>query len=99
MATLTAADLSHEDNEALAFADAEFEVLERLLVGGAEIEKLGIGGDVERHLPESVEALVHFGGEARTVAAGCAKRTNKDGGGGGQFSFTQTRRAWFKLGA
>jgi hypothetical protein len=32
-------------------------------------------------------------------AAGSAKRTNKDGGGGGQFSFTQTRRAWFKLGA
>ena len=94
--SLTAADLAHENDEALALSHAEFEVLERLLVGGAEIEKLGIGGDVERHLPESVEALVHFEGEAATVAAGSAKRTNKDGGGGGQFSFTRLPRAWFK---
>ncbi len=48
-----------EHDEALALAHAELEVLERFLVSRAQVEEFRIRSDVERHLLESVVALIH----------------------------------------
>jgi len=55
----SATDFSDENYESLALLDAIFEVLERVDVRRAQIEKLRVRGDVEGHLRETVEALVH----------------------------------------
>ena len=56
---LAAADFTDEDDEAFFLGDPVHEVLERVLVGGAEVKKLRVRGDVEWHLREAVEALIH----------------------------------------
>ena len=56
---LAAAHFANEHDEALFFADAVLQVLQSLLVSGAEVEKLRVRSDVERHLRESVVALIH----------------------------------------
>ena len=58
-ATYVRTDLANEDDEPLFLTDAVFEVLQSLLVGGAEVEKLRVRSDVKRHLRESVVALIH----------------------------------------
>ena len=57
-----AADLADENDEPLALLDAVLEVLERVDMRRAQIEKLRVRGDVEGHLLEAVEALVHLEG-------------------------------------
>ena len=52
---LAAADLADEHNKALPLLNPVFQVLKRIMVRRAQVEKLRVRGDVERHFPETVE--------------------------------------------
>ncbi len=56
---LARADLARDLDEALALADAEEHVVERLAVLVREEEETRVRGDVEGRLAESVELVVH----------------------------------------
>ena len=62
---LAAADLPDEQDEPFFFLNAIFEMLQGLLVGRAQVEKLRVRSDVERHLRETVETLIHDAGRFR----------------------------------
>src|SRR5581483_1423748 len=62
-----AADLADEYNKALALAYAVEQVLQRFVVSRTEIKKFGVGRDVERHLRQLIEALIH--GRVRSMRA------------------------------
>ena len=57
---LSASYLSGQPDESLFLRYAVDQVLEALLVSRAQIEKVGIGGNVERHLFEAVENLIQL---------------------------------------
>jgi hypothetical protein len=56
---LAAADLADEHDEAFFLRDAVSQMLQSLQMGVAEVEKLRVRSDVERHLRKSVVALIH----------------------------------------
>jgi len=56
---LAAADFTDQDDEAFFLGHPVHEVLECVLMGGAEVKELRVRGDVEWHLREAVEALIH----------------------------------------
>ena len=66
------ADFADQDDEALLFTHALLEVLERLLVGRAEVKKPRVRGDIERHLAKPVQTLIHADSEG---GARVSKRT------------------------
>src|SRR5208283_5774741 len=57
--SLAAAHLPDEQDEAFLLLHAIFEVLQGLLMRRAQIEKLRVRSDIERHLRETVESLIH----------------------------------------
>jgi hypothetical protein len=56
---LAAPNLADKNNKSLAFGYAVLEALERLLVGGAQLQIFGIGSYVERQLLKSVIIRIH----------------------------------------
>ena len=54
-----AADFTDEHDEALVFPDAVEQVLQRVVVRGTEVKEFWIGRDVEGHLRQRIEALIH----------------------------------------
>jgi hypothetical protein len=60
---LAAANLADQHDESLFLLHPVLQVLEGLLVGGAEIKETGIRRDVERHLAKPIKTLVHLGGK------------------------------------
>ena len=56
---LAAAHLADKHDEALFLAHAILQVLQGLLMGGAQVEKLRVGSDMKRHLRKAVVALIH----------------------------------------
>ncbi len=56
---LAAADFADEDDEALFFEDPVFQMLQGLLMSGAQVEKLRVRCDMEGKFRQAVVGLIH----------------------------------------
>lgn len=68
---LSASYFSGQHYESLFLCYAVLQVLEGLLVSRAQVEKVGIGSNVERHLFEAVETLIHLSKFLLKLREGC----------------------------